>query len=48
MIRWAYQAEKGDVSKVFTFGDKYVIGRLTDIRDKGILPLDAVRERAMA
>lgn len=45
MIRWAYQAEKGDISKVFTFGDKYVIGRLTDIRDKGTLPLDAVREQ---
>ncbi|MFM2136872.1 MAG: hypothetical protein RL021_2272, partial [Bacteroidota bacterium] len=40
-----YQAEKGDVSKVFTFGDKYVIGRLTDIREKGILPLDAVRDQ---
>ncbi|MFM2207505.1 MAG: hypothetical protein RL213_1480 [Bacteroidota bacterium] len=45
MVRWAYQAEKGDISKVFTFGDKYVIARLSDIKEKGILPLDDVRDQ---
>lgn len=45
MIRWAYQADKDAISKVFTLGDKYVIAKLVDIREKGILPLDAVREQ---
>lgn len=45
MVRWAYQANVNDLSKVFTFGDKYVIAKLTDIREKGTLPLDAVREQ---
>lgn len=45
MIRWAYQAKVGDLSKIFTFGDKYVIAKLTDIREKGILPLDVVRDQ---
>ncbi len=45
LVRWAYQAKINDISKVFTFGDKFVIAKLTDIREKGILPLDAVREQ---
>jgi peptidyl-prolyl cis-trans isomerase D len=48
LVRWAYQAEKGDVSKVFTFGDKYVIAHLVDIKEKGILPLDEVRDQVTA
>jgi peptidyl-prolyl cis-trans isomerase D len=45
LIRWAYDADKGDVSKVLTFGDKYVIATLTEIRDKGYLPLDIVKDQ---
>jgi len=45
LIRWAYQAKKGDLSKVFTLGDRYVIAKLTDIREKGVLPLDVVRDQ---
>lgn len=45
LVRWAYQAENGDVSKVFTFGDKYVIAHLVSIKEKGILPLEEVREQ---
>jgi peptidyl-prolyl cis-trans isomerase D len=48
LIRWAYQAEMNDVSKVFTLGDKYVIAHLTDIRNKGFLPLDAVKDPVTA
>jgi peptidyl-prolyl cis-trans isomerase D len=46
MIRWAFSAKKDQVSKAFTFGDKYVVATLTGIKDKGILPLDEVREQA--
>jgi peptidyl-prolyl cis-trans isomerase D len=48
MIRWAYTAEKGDISKVFTFGDKYVIAHLVDIKEKGFLPLESVKDQVTA
>jgi peptidyl-prolyl cis-trans isomerase D len=44
LIRWAFTAEKGDVSKIYTFGEKYVIAHLTGIKEKGTLPLEAVKE----
>lgn len=48
LIRWAYTAKIGDVSKVFTFGDKYVIAHLTNIKNKGVLPLEEVKEQVAA
>ena len=48
LVRWAYTAKKNDVSKVFTFGDKYVIAHLTDIKDKGFLPLESVKDQVTA
>jgi peptidyl-prolyl cis-trans isomerase D len=48
LIRWAFTAKKGEVSKVFTLGNIYVVAHLADIRDKGILPLDAVRDQMTA
>ncbi|MEO8086279.1 MAG: peptidylprolyl isomerase [Bacteroidota bacterium] len=48
MVRWAYKANKGEVSKVLTFGDKYVIGKLTEIKEKGILPMEAVKDPVTA
>jgi peptidyl-prolyl cis-trans isomerase D len=44
LVRWAYSAKKGDISKVFTFGDKNVIAHLVDIKEKGFLPLEAVKD----
>ena len=46
VVRWAYKAEKGDITdKVFTIGDQYVVTRLTEIKPKGILSLDAVKKQ---
>lgn len=46
IVRWAYKAEKGDITdKVFTVGDQYVVTRLTEIKPKGILSLDAVKKQ---
>ena len=45
LIRWAYtEAELGDVSKVFTIDNKFVIAILTGERDKGTASVDDVRE----
>jgi peptidyl-prolyl cis-trans isomerase D len=48
IVRWAYTANLGDLSKVFTVGDKFVIATLVDIREKGFLPLDQVRDQVAA
>jgi len=48
MVRWAYKATKGEVSKVFTFGDKYVIGKLVEIKEEGTLPMEEVMETVKA
>lgn len=46
VVRWAYKAEVGDITdKVFTVGDQYIITRLTAIKPKGILPLEAIKKQ---
>jgi peptidyl-prolyl cis-trans isomerase D len=48
LIRWAYKVDKGEISKVFTFGDKYVVAKLADVKEKGFLPLEDVKDRVTA
>jgi len=43
LVRWAYKAEKGNVSGVFELGNKFVIALLTEVREKGIAPLEQVK-----
>jgi peptidyl-prolyl cis-trans isomerase D len=44
LIRWAYEAELHDISEeIFEIGNKYVVGAVAGIREKGIAPLDQVR-----
>lgn len=44
MIRWAFNAEEGDVSQVYEFGNRYVVAALTTIREKGTAPLEQVKD----
>ena len=44
MIRWAFNAEQGDVSQVYELGNRYVVACLTSIREKGTAPFDQVKE----
>ena len=48
LVRWAYKVNKGEVSKVFTFGDKYVVAKLSDIKEKGTLPMEEVKDQVTA
>lgn len=48
LVRWAYEAKKGDASQVFTFEDKYVVAVLTGIREEGTTPLAEVRPQVEA
>lgn len=45
LVRWAFEAGEGDISeKVFEMENTYVVAKLTDIREKGILPLEKVKK----
>lgn len=44
-VKWAYNAEAGDVSEVVTIGDKHVVVLLKDIREKGKASFDAAKAR---
>lgn len=44
LIRWAYEAEKGDVSDVIELGNNFVIGVLTNISEEGYTPMDEIKE----
>ena len=46
IIRWAFKAEKGDVSdQVFEIDNKFVIAKLVDVSEKGALPLEKVKKQ---
>ncbi len=44
LIRWAYQAEKGQVSEPMQFGNQFVVANLSAIREKGTPELDDVKD----
>ncbi|MFN8165386.1 MAG: SurA N-terminal domain-containing protein [Bacteroidia bacterium] len=44
LIRWIYSAKKDEISKIMTFGDKYVIAHLVSVKNKGTLPLEDVKD----
>ena len=36
MVKWIYEADRGDVSEMFTIDNKYVVGTVTEINKEGI------------
>ena len=48
LINWAYRANLNEVSTVFDFSDKFVVAVLTGVREKGIAPLEQVRQQVEA
>ena len=45
MIKWAYGADKDDISTVFTLADYYVVAHLVAINPEGTATVEAVREQ---
>ena len=43
LVRWVYSAKKGDVN-IFTFADKHVVAKIAGIKNKGVLPLEDVKD----
>jgi peptidyl-prolyl cis-trans isomerase D len=47
MVRWIYSAKKGDVA-TFSFADKHIVAKVAAIKNKGILPLEDVKDDVAA
>ncbi|PWE01417.1 SurA N-terminal domain-containing protein [Marinilabilia rubra] len=45
LVKWAFDAEVGDMSPIFEFGDQFVIAVLTEITEEGTMPLADVSSR---
>lgn len=46
VIRWAFSADEETVAdKVFEVGNQFIVAKLTDIREKGPLPLEKVKKQ---
>ena len=43
VIRWAFGAEKGDVSSVFELNGQFVVATLTGVKEEGIAPFESVK-----
>ncbi len=41
MVKWAYDAKVGDVSQIFTIGDRYIVAKLNGILPAGLAPINA-------
>lgn len=48
IVTWAYDADLGDVSPVFSLEDKFVIAVMTGAREEGTAPLEDVRPQVEA
>jgi len=45
LVKWAFEANKNEVSDVFDFDNRYVVAVITDVKEKGIANLDDVRSQ---
>jgi len=43
LVKWAHTANKGDVS-LFNFSDRFIVAKLSSIKNKGTLPLEEVKD----
>ena len=48
LVRWAFNSEKGTVSKAFEFNNKFVVAKLNSIKEKGTSTLEDVKDLLMA
>ncbi|HJU46242.1 MAG TPA: SurA N-terminal domain-containing protein [Chitinophagaceae bacterium] len=43
LVKWIYEADKGDVSEPFSVGDKYVVVMVSEINEKGLMSVAKAR-----
>jgi peptidyl-prolyl cis-trans isomerase D len=45
LVRWSFNGKVGDISKAFEFGNRFVIAKLTEIKEKGYSTLEQVKDQ---
>ena len=45
IVRWVYTAKMGEVSDVFTLGEKYLVAKLTGVKEKNKADFENAKER---
>lgn len=48
LIRWVYDNDKGTVSEPMELGNKFVVAVIADVKEKGVAPLEQVKEEVTA
>lgn len=48
LIRWVYENEKGAVSEPLEIGSKFIVAVITDVKEKGVAPLEQVKDEVIA
>ncbi len=48
LIRWVYKSKKGEISPVFEFKDRFIVANLVSVKERGVAPLEEVKEDAKA
>jgi len=48
LVRWAYKAQKNEVSKAFEMDNKFVVGHLVEIKEKGYATMEQVKAQVEA
>lgn len=48
IVRWAYNAKVGAVSEVFNIGDRYIVAKLSQVKEKNKATFEDVKERVAA
>lgn len=48
LIRWIYKSKKGEISPVFEFKDRFIVANLVSVKERGVAPLEEVKEEAKA
>jgi peptidyl-prolyl cis-trans isomerase D len=45
VIRWAYNANEGDVSGLFDLGTSFIIAKLTEVKPEGYIAFETIKEQ---
>ncbi len=48
LVKWVYENKSGTVSEPMEFSDKYIVAVITEVKEKGIAPLEQVKEDVTA
>jgi len=44
LVRWTFNNKVKSISEVFEFGNRYIVATITDIKEKGYMPVEQVKE----